>query len=212
MPIALQPSGRQRRPSARIAVARASPSSLRIAGTPTKTSAIVPPTQTVAERRWTMRSAVITLAGYRRGSTGDDVSSTGNTPTGFVYSSAAWSFDDWLLALHLLSAFALVGAIIVFWVAIVAIRRTDLPEQVVAAGRLLPVANVVVTVGSLGTIIFGIWLAIALDGDRGVERLGDRGDHPLGDRHGGGPPRRPVTFMPSVDAREGARRCGADRP
>ena len=50
-PIALQPSGRQRRPSARIAVARASPSSLRIAGTPTKTSTIVPPTQTVAESR-----------------------------------------------------------------------------------------------------------------------------------------------------------------
>ena len=41
--IALHPSGRQRRPSARIAVARASPSSFRIAGTPTKTSATVPP-------------------------------------------------------------------------------------------------------------------------------------------------------------------------
>ena len=47
--IAPQPSGRQRRPSARIAVARASPSSLRIAGTPTKTSATVPPTHTDAE-------------------------------------------------------------------------------------------------------------------------------------------------------------------
>ena len=45
MPIALQPSGRQRRPSARIAVARASPSSRRIAGTPTNTRAIVPPTR-----------------------------------------------------------------------------------------------------------------------------------------------------------------------
>ena len=49
--MALQPSGRQRRPSARIAVARASPSSLRIAGTPTKTSTIVPPTQIVADIR-----------------------------------------------------------------------------------------------------------------------------------------------------------------
>jgi hypothetical protein len=73
-------------------------------------------------------------------------------------------FNDWLLALHLLAAFALVGAMIVFWVAVVTIRRTDLPEQVAAAGRLLPVTNVVVVVGSLGTIILGVWLAIALDG------------------------------------------------
>ena len=72
--------------------------------------------------------------------------------------------NDWVLALHLLSAFALVAAMIVFWVGVVVIRRTDLPEQVVAAGRLFPVAKVAVTVGSLGTIIFGVWLAISLDG------------------------------------------------
>ena len=72
--------------------------------------------------------------------------------------------NDWVLALHLLSAFALVAAMIVFWVAIVVIRRTDLPEQVVAVGRLFPAATVAVTVGSLGTIIFGVWLAISLDG------------------------------------------------
>ena len=52
----------------------------------------------------------------------------------------------------------------VFWVVVVAIRRTDLPEQVRRRRRLLPVANVVVVVGSLGVIIFGVWLAIALDG------------------------------------------------
>src|SRR6185436_16227319 len=59
--MALQPMGRQRRPSARIAVARDSPSSRRIAGTPTKTSATVPPTQTQAERTWRIRSTVITM-------------------------------------------------------------------------------------------------------------------------------------------------------
>ena len=64
-PIALQPSGRQRRPSALIAVALASPSSFRIAGTPTKTSTIVPPTQTTADIRCTMRRTVIMDAGYR---------------------------------------------------------------------------------------------------------------------------------------------------
>jgi len=72
--------------------------------------------------------------------------------------------NDWLLALHLLAAFALVGAIVAFSVAIIALRRTDLPEEVAAIGRLLPLANVVVVIGSLGVVIFGIWLAIALDG------------------------------------------------
>jgi hypothetical protein len=74
--------------------------------------------------------------------------------------------DDWLLALHLLSAFALVAAMTLFWVAVVAIRRTDLPEQVAAAARLLPVGNVVVIAGTVGVIVFGVWLAIALDGIR----------------------------------------------
>ena len=74
------------------------------------------------------------------------------------------TLDDWLLALHLLSAFALAAAIVLFWVAILTMRRTDLPEQVVAAARLLPVGGVAVVVGSLGVVIFGIWLAISLDG------------------------------------------------
>ena len=47
---ALQPIGRQRRPSVRIATWRGSPASIRIAGTAMKVSAIVPPTQTVAAR------------------------------------------------------------------------------------------------------------------------------------------------------------------
>ena len=38
------------------------------------------------------------------------------------------SFDDWLLALHVLSAFALVAGIVFFWVMIVAVRGTDTPE------------------------------------------------------------------------------------
>ena len=74
------------------------------------------------------------------------------------------SFDDWLLALHVLSAFALVAALVVFWVAIVALRRTDLPEQALAAGALMKAGSIVVVVGSLGVIVFGVWLAIALDG------------------------------------------------
>jgi hypothetical protein len=74
------------------------------------------------------------------------------------------TLSDWLLALHLLSAFALVAAIVLFSVAIVVVRRTDLPDQVASVGRLVPVGNVAVGIGLVGTIIFGIWLAIALDG------------------------------------------------
>jgi hypothetical protein len=73
-------------------------------------------------------------------------------------------WNDWLLVFHLLSAFALVAATILFWVFIFTVRRTDSPEQVASVSRLLPVGTVVVAVGSIGTIVFGIWLAIALDG------------------------------------------------
>ena len=38
------------------------------------------------------------------------------------------SFDDWILALHVLSAFAYVAGIVLFWVLIVAVRRIDTPD------------------------------------------------------------------------------------
>ena len=72
-------------------------------------------------------------------------------------------FDDWLLAAHLLAAFAFVSALVLFSAAIVALRRSDQPEQIVGVGRVFKVGTVVVVVGSLGVVIFGVWLAIALD-------------------------------------------------
>jgi hypothetical protein len=74
------------------------------------------------------------------------------------------TLNEWLLALHLLSAFALAAAVILFWVVIVVLRRTDLPEMVVSAARLIPIGTVAVTTGSLGVVAFGVWLAISLDG------------------------------------------------
>jgi hypothetical protein len=74
------------------------------------------------------------------------------------------SLDDWLLALHLLMAFALVAAMVLFSVVVVVVRRTSLPEQVASVSRLLPVGSAAVIVGSLGVVVFGVWLAIALDG------------------------------------------------
>jgi len=72
--------------------------------------------------------------------------------------------NDWLLALHVLSAFALAGAIVYFWAVVVALRRAELPEEIASIGRLLPIGTILVGIGSVGALVFGIWLAISLDG------------------------------------------------
>ncbi len=73
------------------------------------------------------------------------------------------SFDDWLLALHLLSAFAFVGALVLFWILIVVSWNIDTPGPTVALGPVGRVGNISVAVGGLGTIVFGVWLAISLE-------------------------------------------------
>jgi len=73
-------------------------------------------------------------------------------------------WNDWLLALHVLSAFALAGAIVFFWAVVFALRRAELSEEIASVGRLLPVGTIVVGIGSVGALVFGIWLAISLDG------------------------------------------------
>ena len=74
------------------------------------------------------------------------------------------SFDDWMLALHVLSAFAYVGGIILFWVLIVAVRQTDTPAGTIRMEPIVKVGNVAVGIGGVGTILLGIWLAFRLDG------------------------------------------------
>lgn len=73
------------------------------------------------------------------------------------------NLNDWILALHLLSAFALVGAQVVFWIMIVALWRTDSTRRVDSLMRVSQVGTVMVGVGALGTIVFGVWLAISQD-------------------------------------------------
>jgi len=75
----------------------------------------------------------------------------------------AMSFDQWLLAFHLLSAFAFVGAAVLFTILIVAVRKMDTPGPTVALAPVGLLGNVVVGIGSLGTIVFGVWLAISED-------------------------------------------------
>jgi hypothetical protein len=71
------------------------------------------------------------------------------------------SLNDWILALHLLSAFALVGATILFWFVYLATRSGGVSGDTI--GGLVRVGTVTIGVGSVGTIVFGVWLAIAYD-------------------------------------------------
>ena len=71
---------------------------------------------------------------------------------------------DWLLFLHVLSAFLAVGALTALW-ALVLSSRGDTPmvspDSAMQFGRA---AGILVGVGMMGAIIFGIWLAIDVDG------------------------------------------------
>jgi uncharacterized membrane protein len=69
--------------------------------------------------------------------------------------------DDWILALHVLSAFAYVAAIVLFWVLIAAVRRVDTSEATIAMGPVSRLGSVVVGIGGVGTLVFGIWLAFS---------------------------------------------------
>ena len=74
------------------------------------------------------------------------------------------SLDQWILALHVLSAFALVAALVLFWVMIVAVRRTDTPEGTIRMAPVAKVGNAAAGIGGVGTIVFGIWLAFSVGG------------------------------------------------
>jgi hypothetical protein len=74
------------------------------------------------------------------------------------------SFDDWMLALHVLSAFAMVAGMTLFWILIVAVRRTDTPEGTLRMGPLSRVADAAIGIGMGGTIVLGIWLAFSVGG------------------------------------------------
>src|SRR6266540_4480468 len=73
------------------------------------------------------------------------------------------SLDDWVLALHLIAAFAVVGAMVFFGVLIVAGWRVGRPSSALAVMRLVLVPTVMVAAGSMLVLVFGIWLSISLD-------------------------------------------------
>lgn len=73
------------------------------------------------------------------------------------------SLYDWLLFLHVLGAFALVGALTLFSIVIVATWRAERPSDIAAFIGMTRVGGLLVGAGTLMTIVFGVWLAIEVD-------------------------------------------------
>ena len=72
------------------------------------------------------------------------------------------SFDDWMLALHVLSAALYIAGLVLFWVLIVAVRKTDTPEGTLSFVPASKVGNAVIGIGAGGTIVLGIFLAFSV--------------------------------------------------
>jgi uncharacterized membrane protein len=73
------------------------------------------------------------------------------------------STTDWLLFLHVLSAFALVSAEVLFTFLIASLWRSDLPSAIARVSGISRLGTVLVGVGSVGVLVFGIWLAFEAD-------------------------------------------------
>jgi uncharacterized membrane protein len=71
---------------------------------------------------------------------------------------------DWLLFLHVLSAFLVVGSLTALWALILGTRTATPDIDPGSAMRFGRIGGILVGVGMMGTIGFGIWLAIDVDG------------------------------------------------
>jgi hypothetical protein len=71
------------------------------------------------------------------------------------------SLDEWALALHVLSAFAFIAGLVLFWVLIVAGWRVDTPDPILRMEPVAKVGNAAVGIGAGGTLLLGIFLALS---------------------------------------------------
>jgi uncharacterized membrane protein len=77
---------------------------------------------------------------------------------------AAVSFYDWMLALHLLAAFSVASALVLYSVLVVSGRRSSASlEQARVLFRVAPVATPLIAAGSVLVLVFGVILAIDSD-------------------------------------------------
>ncbi len=73
------------------------------------------------------------------------------------------SLYDWLLFLHVTAAFILVAAVVALGVVLVGSRGAD-PARAGALLGLSPLALLLWDIGGLTVIVFGVWLALNVDG------------------------------------------------
>ena len=73
------------------------------------------------------------------------------------------SLYEWLLFLHVLTAFALVAAIVLYTFIVLTARGLEVPSEIARVFRLSRVGDVLIAVGSISVLILGIWLAIEVD-------------------------------------------------
>lgn len=71
---------------------------------------------------------------------------------------------EWLLGLHVLSAFAMVAAAVFFTVLLIALWSTDTPRRASAMFAIGRPAELLVMAGSVLVLLFGIALALDVDG------------------------------------------------
>jgi uncharacterized membrane protein len=72
-------------------------------------------------------------------------------------------FSDWLLALHLLAAFALMAALVLFTAVMVANWGDGHPQRASAYFRVAAIGGPLIGAGAGLALVLGIWLAINLD-------------------------------------------------
>jgi uncharacterized membrane protein len=73
------------------------------------------------------------------------------------------SFADWMLALHLLAAFALMASLVLFTAVMIANWGNERPQRAAAYFRLAAIGGPLVGAGAGLALLFGIILAIDLD-------------------------------------------------
>ena len=69
------------------------------------------------------------------------------------------SMYEWLLFLHLLAAFLLVAGLVAYGVMVF-----GSPSEASCRARSLPPATALWNAGGLGVIVFGVWLALEVEG------------------------------------------------
>lgn len=71
---------------------------------------------------------------------------------------------EWLLFLHVLGAFLLVGALMFYWGLVLVQYRDQRAGNIATLSNITRPADIAVGAGFVLTLVFGVWLAIYVDG------------------------------------------------